>query len=148
MTVETAPAVSAPRARSWYRNVALFGVALILFFPIFIAIGMIIGEEYDGLVFPAVVAVITLAVGAVLLLLAGLQAIRRIGQMTHDVQPYAFATFTSAFAMISASYGIWQGWLMCLLGLTPILFAVGARAFETSRPDMVSQTGAPASALG
>jgi O-antigen ligase len=88
------------------------------------------------------------AVGAVLLLLAGLQVIRRIGQMTHDVQPYAFATFTSAFAMISASYGIWQGWLMCLLGLTPILFAVGARAFETSRPDMVSQTGAPASALG
>ncbi|HET9200525.1 MAG TPA: cupredoxin domain-containing protein [Dehalococcoidia bacterium] len=69
MTVETAPAVSAPRARSWYRTVALFGVALILFFPIILAIGLTIGEEYEALIFAAVIAVIALAVGAVLLLL-------------------------------------------------------------------------------
>jgi O-antigen ligase len=74
------------------------------------------------------------AVGAVLLMIAGLQVIRRIGRMAHGIQPYAFATFSSAAAMMSASYGIWQAWLLALLGLTPILFAIGARALETSRP--------------
>jgi plastocyanin len=69
MTLETAPAVSPPRTRSWYRDVALFGVALILFFPIILAVGLTIGEEYDALIFPAIIAVVALAVGAVLLLL-------------------------------------------------------------------------------
>ncbi|HEX5939309.1 MAG TPA: cupredoxin domain-containing protein [Dehalococcoidia bacterium] len=55
--------------RSWYRKIALFGVALVLMFPIILTIGLIIGEEYEALIFTAVVAVIALAVGAVLLFL-------------------------------------------------------------------------------
>lgn len=74
------------------------------------------------------------AVGAVLLMIAGLYVIRRLTELAHGIQPYAFATFASAFTLMSASYGIWQAWLLALLGLTPILFATGARALETSRP--------------
>jgi O-antigen ligase len=74
------------------------------------------------------------AVGAVLLMLVGLQVIRRLSELAHGIQPYAFATFASAATLMSASYGIWQAWLLALFGLTPILFAVGARALETSRP--------------
>jgi hypothetical protein len=81
------------------------------------------------------------AVGALLLMVAGLQVIRRIGRMAHSLQPFAFATFTSAFALLFSRYGIWQSWLMALFGLTPILFAIGARALETSRPTVFGGTG-------
>jgi O-antigen ligase len=81
------------------------------------------------------------AIGAVLLTVAGLQVIRRLSQLAHGIQPYAFATFASAAAMMSASYGIWQSWLLALLGLTPILFAVGARSLETSRPTEFGRSG-------
>ena len=74
------------------------------------------------------------AVGAVLLMIAGLQVIRRISKLANGIQPYAFATFSSALALMFSSYGMWQGWLISLFGLTPILFALGARALETSRP--------------
>ncbi len=80
------------------------------------------------------------AVGAVLLMFAGLQIIRRLSELAHGIQPYAFATFASASALMSASYGMWQPWLLALLGLTPILFAVGARALETSRPTVFGNT--------
>jgi O-antigen ligase len=80
------------------------------------------------------------AVGAVLLMLAGLQVIRRLSELAHGIQPYAFATFASAAILMSASYGIWQAWLLALFGLTPILFAVGARALETSRPTVFGST--------
>jgi O-antigen ligase len=80
------------------------------------------------------------AVGAILLMFAGIQIIRRLSELAHGVQPYAFATFASAAALMSASYGMWQAWLVALLGLTPILFAVGARALETSRPTVFGST--------
>jgi hypothetical protein len=71
---------------------------------------------------------------------AGLQVIRRLSQLAHGIQPYAFATFASAAVLMSASYGMWQAWLLALFGLTPILFAVGARAIETSRPTEFGRT--------
>ncbi len=80
------------------------------------------------------------AVGAVLLMFAGLQVIRRLSQLAHGIQPYAFATFASAAVLMSASYGIWQAWLLALFGLTPIFFAIGARALETSRPTVFGST--------
>jgi O-antigen ligase len=76
------------------------------------------------------------AVGALLLMAAGLQIIAHIRRLSELLQPFAFATFCSAATLMASSYGMWQSWYMALLALTPVLFASGARALETTRaPD-------------
>ena len=71
------------------------------------------------------------AVGALLLMTAGLMVLGRIGRLDPAVQPFGFATFCSAATLMASSYGIWQSWYMAIFGLTPVAFAIGARVFET-----------------
>lgn len=67
------------------------------------------------------------AVGAVLLTLFGLSLLGAIRTMVPPLQPYAYATFASAAAMASTSYGMWQLWYMALFGLSVVVFSIGAR---------------------
>ena len=73
-------------------------------------------------------------VGAMLLTLFGLSVLGLIGRLVPEIQPYAYATFSSVATMASASYGMWQHWFVALFGLVTIAFAVGARLL-TSLPN-------------
>lgn len=69
-------------------------------------------------------------VGAALLTLFGLALLNAIGAIAPTLQPYAYATFASAAAMASASYGMWQFWYMALFGFCAVAFSIGARLLE------------------
>ena len=66
-------------------------------------------------------------IGAVLLTLFGLSILRAISLLGPRLQPYAYATFASAVAMGSSSYGIWQVWYMALFAFCAVTFSIGAR---------------------
>lgn len=72
------------------------------------------------------------AVGALLLSAFGLAILWRLSALDGGVRPFAYANFASAAAIAGSSYGMWQAWFLCLFGLSAGLFAIGARAFETS----------------
>ena len=66
-------------------------------------------------------------IGAVLLTLFGLSILRGISSLGPRLQPYAYATFASAVAMGSSSYGIWQVWYMALFAFSAVTFSIGAQ---------------------
>jgi O-antigen ligase len=66
-------------------------------------------------------------IGAVLLTLFGLSLLRGISLLGPVLQPYAYATFASAVAMGSSSYGIWQVWYMALFAFSAVTFSIGAQ---------------------
>lgn len=68
--------------------------------------------------------------GALLLCAVGWQVLSRIRRLEAEVQPYGYATFCSAATLMASAYGMWQTWYMSLMGLVPILFAIGARALQ------------------
>jgi O-antigen ligase len=63
-------------------------------------------------------------VGATLLTLAGLALLRAIKSISLNLQPYAYATFTSAMGVAASSYGMWQNWFVAMFALTAVLFAL------------------------
>ena len=66
-------------------------------------------------------------IGAALLTLLGLSILGAIRSLAPQTQTYAYATFASAAAMASSSYGMWQLWFMAPFALSAVLFWVGAR---------------------
>ena len=68
--------------------------------------------------------------GALLLAAAGFFLLRAIRDLGPRLQPYGFATFASCAAMVATSYGMWQVWLVTSLGLTAVLFALGAQCLN------------------
>jgi O-antigen ligase len=70
------------------------------------------------------------AVGAILLMAAGLSVLARVRNFHSRARPYALATFTSATALLASSYGMWQSWFLSLFATTAILFAICARVLE------------------
>ncbi len=69
------------------------------------------------------------AVGAVMLMIAGLAILRRLRDLPASVYPFGCATLTAAITMMGASYGMWQAWYMALFALSVVLFAIGARCY-------------------
>jgi O-antigen ligase len=55
--------------------------------------------------------------GVLLLLLFGWSVFRCIDGFARDAQPYALALFALTATMAATSYGLWQFWFQCLLGL-------------------------------
>lgn len=55
------------------------------------------------------------ALGALVLLGAGLSCLRLIGRLTPSLQPAAAAQFATIATMIAFSFGFWQGWLLAAL---------------------------------
>jgi hypothetical protein len=66
-------------------------------------------------------------IGAALLTLLGLSILGAIRSLAPQTQTYAYATFATAAAMASSSYGMWQLWFMASFALSAVLFWVGAR---------------------
>jgi plastocyanin len=66
MTEQVDAARPATGNHSWYRKIALFGVVLVWVFALILGTAFIIGEEYDGLIFIAIVSLVALAVGFIL----------------------------------------------------------------------------------
>jgi O-antigen ligase len=73
-------------------------------------------------------------VGAVLLLVAGLAALRGVAHIPQRAQPFALATF-AVFAMeIASSWEIWQRWFAALFALTMIYLTLAIRSAEVAPP--------------
>ncbi len=70
------------------------------------------------------------AIGALLLLAAGLAAVAGIGRLNMALQGPALAHFTLVAAMISTSYGLWQLWLHCAIAASVVLFGLAARSHQ------------------
>lgn len=67
------------------------------------------------------------AVGAGLLLAAGLGVLWSIARLPAAAQPYIIAQFAAFLVIAAFAWGIWQSWLMALTGLVPIYAAMAAR---------------------
>jgi hypothetical protein len=63
--------------------------------------------------------------GVMLLMLFGLSIVNAIKRLAGAVQPYAYATFTSAAVVAAFSYGMWQTWFLAMFGFCVVLFSVG-----------------------
>jgi O-antigen ligase len=70
------------------------------------------------------------AVGAGLLLAAGLGVLWSIARLPAEAQPYVLAQFAAYLVIAAFAWGIWQSWLMALTGLVPIYAAMAARLVE------------------
>jgi O-antigen ligase len=70
------------------------------------------------------------AVGAGLLLAAGLGVLWSIARLPKEAQPYVLAQFAAYLVIAAFAWGIWQSWLMALTGLAPIYAVMAARLVE------------------
>lgn len=67
-------------------------------------------------------------VGAILVAIAGALLVLRISLLPAAVQPFAAATFAAFMATVSTSWGMWQVWLVCGVGLMLLYLLIAARA--------------------
>jgi len=68
------------------------------------------------------------AIGAVLLLVIGLIALRAMARLPSADQPFAFASFASTMVLAAFTWGIWQPWFICAFGLWTVLLLVALDA--------------------
>ena len=73
------------------------------------------------------------AVGALLLLVSGLAALRAMMRLPAADQPYAFASFASTMVLASFTWGMWQPWFMCAFGLWAVLLLIALDAAHRHR---------------
>ena len=66
------------------------------------------------------------AVGAVLLLTAGLLLLRALARLPEALQPYAWASFVAAVLIGAFSWGLWQTWFLAAFGIWMLLLALAA----------------------
>ena len=71
-------------------------------------------------------------VGAILIAIAGALLVLRISLLPVEAQPFAAATFTVFLATVSTSWGMWQVWLVCGVGLMLLYLLIAARAARKS----------------
>lgn len=80
-------------------------------------------------------------VGAILIAFAGVAITLRIPLLPSEAQPFAAATF-AVFASVEAfSWGIWQAWLMCAVGLLLLYLRIAASASREARSSASSVRG-------
>jgi O-antigen ligase len=72
-------------------------------------------------------------VGVILVAIAGLLVVLRISLLPPEAQPYAAATFTAFLVTVATSWGMWQVWLVCGVGLMLLYLLVAARAAPEAR---------------
>jgi len=71
-------------------------------------------------------------VGAILVAIAGALLVLRISLLPVEAQPFAAAAFTVFLATVSTSWGMWQVWLVCGIGLMLLYLLIAARAARKS----------------
>ena len=67
-------------------------------------------------------------IGAVLAALAGAAAALRTTSLSPEAQPFAAATFATYAASVAFSWGVWQTWLLCAIGLAVVYLLIAAHA--------------------
>ena len=72
-------------------------------------------------------------VGVILIAFAGAAVALRISLLPFEAQPFAAATFATFVAIAAFSWGIWQEWQMCAVGLLMIYLALAARMVGNAR---------------
>lgn len=72
--------------------------------------------------------------GALLLFLAGLATILRIGKLPPATEPYALALFTASAGLAAFSYGMWQAWFLALFAFAAILMALATAGVDRGGP--------------
>lgn len=66
------------------------------------------------------------AVGALLLMAAGMVTIWRLRTLPPDAEPYALAAFAASGGLAAFSYGLWQAWFLALFAFVAALLALAA----------------------
>lgn len=79
-------------------------------------------------------------VGAVPAAAVMLLILHRTGRLPAETQPLALAAFSSAFAMVTVSYGIWQSWWIGTIMITIVLVVM---ATGPAGPDQGGKGAAP-----
>jgi hypothetical protein len=75
------------------------------------------------------------AIGAILLLIAGVIGLRGLARLPLADQPYAYASFVAATVIASFTWGMWQPWFMAAFGIWAMMLAIALDAARRSRPD-------------
>jgi O-antigen ligase len=74
-------------------------------------------------------------VGAVLIAFAGAAVALRMSLLPIEAQPFAAATFAVFTAIAAFSWGIWQTWLMCAVGLLVLYLRTATSATDPAKSD-------------
>lgn len=71
------------------------------------------------------------AIGAGLMLVAGLVLFRRLYEVPERARPFVFAALIAGVVMAGLSWGLWQPWLAAAYSLMAMLLAIAIRYAET-----------------
>ncbi len=71
------------------------------------------------------------AIGAGLMLVAGLALFRRLYDVPERARPFVFAALVSGVVMAGLSWGLWQPWLAAAYSLMALSLAIAIRYAET-----------------
>ncbi len=67
-------------------------------------------------------------VGAAILALIGLAVLQRIRRLGAAMEPYGYATFSSAALTLASSWGMWRVWFVYMFAFAVVIFAIGVRS--------------------
>ena len=73
-------------------------------------------------------------IGVILVALAGALLALRISLLPAEAQPFAAASFAAFLATVSASWSMWQAWLICGVGLMLLYLLIAARPVKAGAP--------------
>jgi O-antigen ligase len=75
------------------------------------------------------------AIGAILLLVAGVIGLRGFARLPLADQPYAYASFVAATVIASFTWGMWQPWFMAAFGIWAMMLAIALDEARRSRAE-------------
>ena len=75
------------------------------------------------------------AVGVILFVVTGSAVILSLGAIPRGAQRFASAHVAAFFAIIAFAWGMWQGWLMALTGLSALYVALAVNVYRFSAKD-------------
>jgi hypothetical protein len=73
-------------------------------------------------------------VGVILFVVTGSAVILSLGALPRRAQCFALAHVAAFFAIIALTWGMWQGWLMALTGLSALYVTLAVNVYRVSEP--------------
>ncbi|MEM7193233.1 MAG: O-antigen ligase family protein [Pseudomonadota bacterium] len=81
------------------------------------------------------------AVGVILFMATGTAVILSLAQLPPGTHRYVLAHVAAFFAIIAFAWGMWQQWLMALIGLSVLYLALGTSLYRARRHETTGETG-------
>ncbi len=75
------------------------------------------------------------AIGVILFMVTGSAVILSLGRLPRDTQRLALAQVAAVLAIIAFARGMWQAWLMALIGLAALYIALAVNVYRASQPE-------------